>query len=485
MGFLQEIYDAISGKTVAIDLNRQMKIVSSLVPSEMGGIRIFGENDSGSLTGSPKIMSPEISTDFRVRSGVDTYLFKESFNYLSQNTDIWKYNNSTMTMIQSGGFLLLNSNTSGTSGAFASLQTWQYFGLKGASQLYKEFIFSLTSAPQAGQVFELGIFLASGSIAPADGIFLRVTNTGIVGVVTYNGIETATPIQVDINNIVMGKNYHLTITSSEREVEFWVDNDLISTIEVPEGNAIPYLSSSLPCCVQSRNTGTVSGLVAQMKIGHIIFSLGDMNINKMWPDQASGSGLSGYQGQSGGVMGQLSVWSNTAEPTAATATNTTAALGSGFGGLFKANAMATSATDLIIQSYQNPLGGINQTAKSIYIKGIMVDVVNQVVPVATTPFSFAVALAFGHTTVSLATAETGSFVNATTKSPRRVPIGNLFLPIGAIAGEPSREKIYVKFETPIVVNPGHFIQTIIKVLSGTATPTETLLFSVGFDAYQE
>lgn len=92
---------------------------------------------------------------------------------------------------------------------------------------------------------------------------------------------------------------------------------------------------------------------------------------------------------------------------------------------------------------------------------------------------------FGHTAVSQATAETGSFVTGTANAPRKVPLGVLYLPIGAVVGRPSDNPIYRQFAAPIVIPPGKFFAIVAKVLRGTATATETLLFSVGFDAHYE
>ncbi|MBE7411395.1 MAG: hypothetical protein HS129_04910 [Leptospiraceae bacterium] len=257
-----------------------------------------------------------------------------------------------------------------------------------------------------------------------------------------------------------------------------------STIDNDE-NSQPFISGSLHFSAQSINTGVVSGTPSSMKMGNIQITLADLQNNKSYPAMQSGKGLSGYQGQNGQTQGQNAQWSNTAEPTAATATNTTAALGSGLGGLFKANAMATSGTDLIIQSFQNPVPTLNITGRNLHVRGVRIDLVNQVVQVATTPFTFAIALAVGHTAVSLATVESASFATGTTKAPRKIPLGFLHLPIGAVDGESARDRIYIKFDTPIVVYPSQFIAIVAKVIKGTATTPETLLFSVGYDSYWE
>jgi hypothetical protein len=164
-------------------------------------------------------------------------------------------------------------------------------------------------------------------------------------------------------------------------------------------------------------------------------------------------------------------WANTALPTAAAATNTTAALGAFLGGIFQMNAPATGATDLIIASYQNPQGGVAQTPRTIKLRGIKVDCVNTVAAVATTASTFLVAVAWGGTALTLAQVETASFANNTVKARRIQPIGVISFPVGAAIGAPATG-IQFDFEAPLMINPGEYIQIIAKPLIGTATATE-------------
>jgi hypothetical protein len=311
-------------------------------------------------------------------------------------------------------------------------------------------------------------------------VYFRVTSAGIFGVVNFNNVETLTSaIPVTLTS---AQNYKFTIVCSEREVEFWVDDENWTELAIPAGNAQPMLSGSMPYSISYRNSGTVSGSpVNQMKVGNVTVSLADLNTSLPFAHQQALYGMA-YQTTNGTAPAQTVQFSNTAEPTGAAATNTTAALGTGLGGLFKANAMASSATDLIISSYQVPAATVNITGRNLVITGVRADVTNQVVAVATTAFNFQCAVAFGHTAVSLATTEGASFSTATTKAPRRVPVGSLYLPVAAAVGQNSNQ-IRIGFQSPIVVYPGQFVAFIVKPILGTATATETLLFNIGFDHY--
>jgi len=99
--------------------------------------------------------------------------------------------------------------------------------------------------------------------------------------------------------------------------------------------------------------------------------------------------------------------------------------------------------------------------------------------VATTPTTLFWYLAFGHNALSLATAEA-----ATTKAPRRVPLGFVYAPIGSVIGANySPDAIVLQFVSPIVVNPGEYIASVVRQIVGTATASQTIYYSVMFDAH--
>lgn len=479
MSFFQKLIGSASGNVAEVDSNSQLKVALSNTDAQAGKVRIMSENNSES-GGTVYLKSPETSPDYRLRVGLDTILFEDNFNAIIQNTSTWRHVFSTMTMTQSSGFLNVNANSSTASGNSCSLQTHEYFPIFGTAAIYGEVVASPVNSFLANQVFETGFFVPNAGSAPADGVFFRITSAGIFGVLSFNGVETlSSAIPVTMTS---GSNHKFSIVCSEREVEFWIDDENWTEVLIPAGNAQPMLSGSMPFSINYRNTGTVSGSpVNQMKVGNVTVSLADLNAQLPFSHQAALNGMT-YQTTNGIAPAQLVQFANTAEPTGAAATNTTAALGTGLGGLFKANAMASSATDLIISSYQVPAATVNITGRNLVVTGVWADVTNQVVAVATTAFNFQCAVAFGHTAVSLATTEGASFSTATTKAPRRVPVGALHLPVAAAVGQVSN-RIQIQLQSPIVVYPGQFIAFIAKPILGTATATETLLFNIGFDHY--
>jgi hypothetical protein len=141
--------------------------------------------------------------------------------------------------------------------------------------------------------------------------------------------------------------------------------------------------------------------------------------------------------------------------------------------------------DGILCSYQNPVGGINQIPRTLFITGVRIQ---SMVTAAFTggPVYVLYSLAYGHTAASLATAETASFVTASTKAPRRVPLGMENFVVSALVGAVSQTNfpVVMQFASPIVVNPGEFVAIAAKNI-GTVTSVGAILTLVTYDAYLE
>lgn len=470
-----------------IDANGNVKVALPADPVNAGSLVMFYENDDGTKLGTRYLKSPEVSQDYRLRVGFDTMLFTDTFNATAQNTGNWKHSFATMTMTQSAGFLNVNAaGTSTASGNFAYLQTWRYFPLFGTAPLAIEFTGQFTNYPTANEVFQCGLGVATGAAEPVDGVWFEMTSAGLKGCMRYNsGPVNKIDLVTTITDLPENTNAKYVIVIGEREIEYWIDDVLYAEQSMPLGQSQPFITSALPLFIQKYNNGVVGTTPnLQVRIGDVSVTLMDLATNQTWANQMASCGL-GMQGANGGTMGSPQVqWANTALPTAAAATNTTAALGAFLGGLFQMNAPVTGATDLIIASYQNPIGGVAQTPRTIKLRGIKVDAVNLGAAVATTATTLAVAVAWGGTTLSLATAETGSFVTATAKARRIQPIGVTSFPvdaaIGAVAGT-----IQFAFEAPLVINPGEYVQVICKPLIGTATASQVLAFVISPNLYQE
>lgn len=432
--------------------------------TDAGYVMAQFELDAGTITGTRYSRAPYVSEDYRVSAGIDTTISNWNYTASAQNTGKEKHAFATMTMTQSGnGFLNINPALATASGNYAYLQSDRYFQLLGDAAIHLEIIGQITAMPPANQIFEAGFFLGTAGTAPADGAFFRLTNNGLIGVVTYNGTETTTAVLAA--SLTANTNGKYRISISQREVSFWINDVLGAELNTPSGNAVPFQTISLPRCYMMRNTGVVTGGMT-VKIGSSHVTLKDLHTTKPWLHQMATQG-NAYQGQDGDTQGQLSVWANNTAPTAVALTNTTAAF-TGLGGIAAFLPTLTANNDGILFSYQNPAGSITQPPKTLVVTGMRLDSAISVV-LAGGPLVLAYFVAFGHTAVSLATTESTSFATGTVKAPRRVPLGmQTYLAAAAVATmSPS---IYVEFDSPIVVNPGEYFQICVRN-AGTVTTT--------------
>ncbi len=469
-----------SGNVAEVDANNNIKVNMPTTQTQAGYATMLCEVDPGTITGVRLLRKPFVSVDERLSVGLDTVAAVYNFTATTQNTGDFKHAFTTMTMTQSAGFLNINPALATVSGNYAYLQSWKYFTLQADGQLHMEFVGQVTGTiPPANQILEMGLFQGTAGVVPADGVFFRFTSAGLQGVISYNGVETVTG--VIWATLSANTNYNFEMKISQRKLYFWLNGVLGGSIDVPAGQAVPYLWLNLPVCMMMRNSGTVTGGITT-KIGSIHVTQTDIATYKSWAEQMAMQG-NAYQGQEGDTMGSLAIYSNAALAAAAALTNTTAAApNTGLGGVVLVLPTLTAGTDGILFSYQNPVGSVTQPPKTLVVTGIRVDASVQVV-LAGGPLTLIIGAAYGHTAVSLATAETGSFVTATTKAPRRVPLGNLDFVVTAAAGT-GAVGVSVSFNSPLVVNPGEFFAITCRNV-GTVTTSGALAITALVDHYFE
>lgn len=448
-------------------------------PDGVGAVRLFTESDPGTITGTPRLLSPETSTDYRLRVGMDTILYDHTPAETALDTSRLKISGiSTMTTTLASGFIAFNAGGAATaSGNYVSYTTQRVFRIRGAAQLYVEIELNLNTMPIANQIFEAGLFLPVAGVAPADGVWFQLDSSGLKGVVNYNG--TSTPTSVLTNTFAPGTNYHLTITIADTEVQWWRDNVLLGVTPVPAGSAAPCLTDSLPLTMQQRNSGVVSASgQAVIKIGNMVVSSGDLTYTKPFAHQMAGMGHMGYQGQAGGTMGTTALYPNATAATTVTgaALSQTTTLATGLGGQIGITA-AVPGVDGYVFAYQNPVGSVSQPPRNLTITGIKISAVNIGAAVATTPTTIAWSLAFGATggTIpSLAATETGTLVAATVKAHRRVPLGIQTWLVGAGIGAKDTDIQIDLSSAPVVLFPGEWVGVVAKFIQGTATASQVI-----------
>lgn len=476
MALDSNIVGGVSGNKVEVDASNRLlvKLPDSTTPANVGAIRFLSENDTGTKTGTPYLPSPETDDDARLRIASEAIFDSETFNYTAQNTGKYIYRNTTMTNAWSAAGLTTNSGNIVTTTTGTSFSTYAEFPLLGASQLYCEIECSFNNQPTTNTIIDFGLqrIATSNPFAPTDGVYFRLNSSGIIGVINSNGTETSTlPFDFTYTN---NQKYQFIIAVHEREVEFWIDSVLYSRVETPVGQGQPCMSSSLPFAVRHAITGGAAGAALSFVLNDYTVSVGGPNISQT--ASIVGQRIYGsYQGLSGGTMGSLATYVNSTNPTAAAPSNTalTANLPGGLGGQGAVTAAVAAATDGIWGSYQVPAGTVNVQGRRLVLRGVYIDLVNLGAAVATTATTIQFSLAFGHTAVSLATAEA-----ATAKAPRRIPLGIATWPVGAAIGaQPQGGRISIDLgDAPIFVNPGEFVQLVGKFLAGTATASQVINF---------
>ena len=466
--------EGLTGITAEVNAANQLKIIPETDvianPGNIGGVRNFSENDQGFATGVVSLASPETDVDYRVRVSQDAILDEEVFNYTAQNTGKHNLLATTMAAAWTAGAFTTNSASITTTTAGVQLSTYATFPAIGTTTLSADIEIGFSAQPQTNTFVEFGVGLPGAqTTAPTDGVFIRLSSAGLQGIASFSGSETSTGVFPATGGTGVwvyqnSKRYQFIIYCSTTEAEFWVNDGTgaikLGAIPLPAGQSRMNAAGSVPFFIKHRITGGAAGGVLQSTAGAYNVRLGGVNFAQLM--SSVGNRVHGsYQGLSGGTMGSLANYANSANPTAAVPTNTTAALGSGLGGQFWETDTLAVTTDGIIMSFQVPAASATFSSRRLVIRGFSL---YSFVQTALTGGGYVAqwSLAFGHTAVSLATAEA-----ATTKAPRRIPLGVQAVAAGAVASTVLAIVEQDFGDAPIFVNPGEFVQ-LVKKKVGTA-----------------
>jgi len=483
-----------SGNVVEVDSDNNLRVVmpgydsagNAVGGGAANGLCAFSEVDGGTAIGYRDVLSPEVDDDYRLRISHDNLLDEEQFIDAAQNTNKFFHSFTTLTATQSTAGLLSNSGNITTTTTGMTFGTFAQFQVLGTQTLVIETVVAFSAQPNANQVVDFGPFQrgAANPYLPLDGAYFRLSSSGLRGVVNTNGVETQTAIfplaggagtWTYTNNIF----YKFLIQITNVKTTFWINNVKHGEILNPTGAGAPVTSRSLPWSMRHAIVGGTAGAALQATFrSYRVFLRGPQ-----YSESFSAVGnrvLGSYAGSSGGTMGSLGTYPLNTNPTAAVPSGTalTANLPAGLGGVGLATAQAASVNDLIFGSYQVPLGTATVLGRRLVIRGVQVSCLNMGAAVATTATVIEFKLAFGHTAVSLATANSGSFATGTTKAPRFVGLGHQTWTIGSVIGQqPMQGNIDIMFlESPIYVNQGEFVALVGKFVAGTATASQTIQF---------
>lgn len=455
------------------------RLPDASVADNVGSMAFYGVNDLGTITGTPYLRSPEVDDGYRIRVCCEMFLDDVTFNSSVQNTGKHRYYNTTMTASWGVGAFTTNALNSVTIGDGLAFGTYAEFPMVGAAALTCETIGAFTAQPQAGSVIEFGLFafdLVTYLGAILDGAFFRLTSAGLYGVINYNGVETS--ILLAYSYVTNSKHQYL-ISVNALEAAFWIDGVKYGDIPAPDVNGTPFAASAQPFSIRHYiNAPGDASPISFVVAGYTVYTSGhaidrDFGVN--------GNAVYGaYQGLSGGTMGSLATYPNSTNPTIGIPTNTTAVLGTGLGGQVAEEDSINLAVnaDGIMLSYQVPPGTITQPGRRLRVMGVSISGFRSHLGNSGGPYVAQFSLAFGHTSVSLATTET-----AASKAPRRIALGvhavsaASVLTLGFVYTTITR-----RFTNPIYVNPGEFI-AVVKKKIGTAAvgPPPGITYTITYD----
>lgn len=481
MPLATNVTGATSGNVAEVDSNNQLKVVLPTTIALAGYDAPVFEIDPGTITGTPTRRETMVTRDSRQSMGMDTGIFDYFFSAAAQDTGIWKYTFTTMTASQSGGFLLLNANSTATTTTGASLATWRSFGFESRGGLRIQTIGMVSVTPVANQIVECGLFIPTATTAPADGVYFRITSAGLIGCVNYNGTETTSGVLI---TPAVATAQVLDIVVTTTGTEFWINGVLGTILVTPAGDGQPFLNLALPYTVQQRNSGAVSGTQMQFKVASVHVSFVDMQLAMPLSHQAAVQGLTCQQATAGGTMGSTEFFANNLAAGAGfVLTNTTAAAGTGLGGQFGVQPTFAAGSDGILCSYQVPVGSITAKPRIFMCTGVKIHGAVTTALVGG-PVTYAYSLAFGQTALSMLTAESATFTGSpSTKAPRRVALGfETYAATAAVGVLGSPAGVYMAFNAPIATNPGEFIAVCAKNL-GVVTSAGVINVLVTFDGY--
>lgn len=465
-----------SGNLAEVDADGNLLVTlpSSSDPTQLGAALFFAENDPGAVTGTPAVASPEVDADARLRIGNETLVDAETFFATAQNTGKFNLTNTTMTGTFTAGQFTTNGTSITTTTTAVTFGTYAYYQVANNASTYCEMEAGFTAQPTTNTIVDFGMFIrgAANPYTPANGVFFRLNASGLFGVASFAGVETPTAV-LDFT-YVNSQRYRFIVEYNVRWVRFWIDDVLYATLLTPVGQSQPSASPALPFSVRHAISGGAAGAVLQFQLGAYDITIGGPSYARSLSEFGSAS-LGTYQGLTGGTMGSLANYANSANPGAVVPTNTTAAAASvGLGGQTWETDTVAATTDCIILSYQVPAGTALIQGRRLRVNGVKIDSYVQTVLGAGAGYVAQWSLAFGHTAVSLATPEA-----ATTKAPRRIALGVQNVPSTAAANT-VLSTVQMTFQNPVYVDPGQFI-AVVKKKVGAAPASGTIAHVVTYD----
>lgn len=421
------------------------------------------------LAGAARVVRPlDASLDYRLRVGLDTVLFTDNFAQGAVTTpNISKYQvtTSVMTPVGAGSRMVLNSGNSVAANAYACMRTYQTFVIKQAAPLYINFQADYTQTLQANNTWELGFGTVTQTLL--DGVCIRATSSGaIVGVISINGDEITT---TDFNVIKpgcweAGVTPDALIVIGAKTTEFWVNDDMIASIETPPEYNLPSMSGSGSIYASIKNDG-ITSLAQQLRLQSWGVTQADVDTGLRASQIAAMQGLGGTSLPDGVTAGPSENYVNSNAPGNATLSNSAAGYTT-IGGKFKFAAVAGAETDYLLFAAVVPGQSATQKGRRMVLRRVSIDSIVVGGAVATTGTTLEWSVGVGSTSASLSTSD--GAIGTGGRAYRRKAIGFQDFPVGSAIGSRA-ERLDITWDGGLVVDAGTYIAFIMKCPVGTAT----------------
>lgn len=455
-----------SGNLATVDANGNLQVVTPTTLTQAGYTIIAGESHDGSSGAGKIVRQARVSTDGRLRVGVDQIYWQDTFNHTVQDASAYQHVTATATLAMTGGYLVFNAGNSVASGAVARVQTYKTFPLNAVSALEVGFRLRFALAPQTNNVAEFGIGFAATTATPTDGVYFKLNSAGtLVGAININGTETTTAAMP--SPVANEVDYYRIVIDQDR-VEFYINGVCRGVILGPGTSAAVAFSRALPLLMRLYNSAATSS-AQRMEVSDVLVTARDITLNRTLPVAQAGMCQNSVSQPRGVAAAQTANYANSAAPTSATLSNTTPSYTT-LGGQWQFAAVAGAETDYLLFAYQIPAAAAAGANKSYYITGVRIEAINTGAAVATTASVLQWGMAVGGTAASLATVDS---LTAGTRAPRRLTLGFQSFPVGAAIGAVATP-IERVFGTPLLVESGTFAVIILKCPIGTATASQII-----------
>jgi len=445
------------------------------ITSNISYASVVIEADDGSVYGTKTIRPLYVTQDYRTNRNLEKPIWDDVFCHSVINNTKYKVSATTQTITVANGFLNLNAGDDVSAGTSSAIQTFKYFPIYMVAPMYVNIKAKFSETLQTNSVTEFGLGLFDGTERPYDGCFFRASAGTLNAVVIKRTYEVT---NVDVFTPLSGVLYDYLLAINDNDVEFWIDDVIVSKIVLPSFTGGTSLPNSLPLFARNYNSGGTVPSAIQFNIARWNVLFGDLKLNRDWRTTMSLNGQSSIaspDGQAAKVTGTTTanLVNNTA-PIVATATNTTAAY-STLGGEFNIVASGGSETDYALFAYLNPAGTSSIPGKTLVIQNVYIDLYTTGAAMGASPTLFQWSLGVGGTNVSLLEQDS---VDLGTKATRRIALGQQSISASTAIGTVAMPRI--EFEpgrVPLIVEAGTYCHVILRIPTGLQTAS---LFYRGF-----